>query len=447
MNTGNYIHGQYLNIKGEIDGAIAEVLASAAFINGPQVARFAANLAAYLQAESSVPCASDSSALCSSESSVPCASASNVPRVIPCANGTDALQIAFMALGLEPGDEVIVPAFTYVAPAEAIALLRLVPVLVDVESKNFNIAPASLEQAYSPKTRAVVPVHLFGQCAHIEPIMEWARARGVFVVEDAAQALGARYLEGPYKGQRAGTIGDIGCTSFFPTKTLGCFGDGGALITKDVALAERIKMLTQHGQRTKYFHEVLGCNSRLDTLQAAILDVKLRYLNQFEAARRQAAQYYSCELQGVDGIILPVEEPYSTHVYHQYTLRVLNGRRDELRRHLAAAGISTQVFYPYPVHRQPAFASVARIAGSSTSVAGVFGSSTSVARIAGSSSSVAGMAGLATPPDGSSCSECGGLPVSEQLCREVLSLPLHTELSFEMQHTITQQIKTFYKIT
>jgi len=366
------LKGQYLRIKEEIDAAVMDVLTSSAFIDGPQVARFAAHLAAYL----------------------------GVPHVVPCANGTDALQIAFMALGLTAGDEVIVPAFTYAATAEAAALLGLVPVMVEVDPHNFNLLPCALEKAWSPKTKAVVPVHLFGQCAPMKSIMEWAKARGIFVVEDAAQALGATYLEPPYKGQRAGTIGDIGCTSFFPSKNLGCFGDGGALITKEAEWAARFKMIAHHGQQKKYVHKVLGCNSRLDTLQAAILEVKLNYLDQYEAARYRAAQYYTQGLQDMIGIISPRQESYSTHVYHQYTLRVLNGRRDDLQRHLAASEIPSTIYYPLPLHQQEAFASVARISDS--------------------------------------------LAVSERLCGEVLSLPMHTELTLEVQQKIIKQIRNFF---
>lgn len=359
--------GQYLKIKEEIETAVAEVIASSTFINGPQVTRFASHLADYLA----------------------------VPYIIPCANGTDALQIALMALDLKPGDEVIVPAFTYVAPAEVIGLLGLVPVVVEVDAHNFNMLPLALEDAYSSKTRAVIPVHLFGQCADMDPIMEWAKRRGVYVVEDAAQSLGAKY-----KGQRAGTMGDIGCTSFFPTKNLGCFGDGGALMTKDALLAEKIRMIARHGQRKKYVHEVLGCNSRLDTLQAAILDIKLKYLDDYEHARHQAAQRYSQDLQGIEGVICPLQEPFATHVFHQYTLRVLKGKRNELQRHLAASGIPSMVYYPLPVHRQPAFGSLVRRAGS--------------------------------------------LEVSDQLCGEVLSIPMHTELTPQIQDKITEQIKEFF---
>ena len=325
------LKNQYLKIKNQIDAAIAEVIESSAFINGKQVSDFTEHLSDYL----------------------------NVPYVIPCDNGTDALQIALMALCLAPGDEVIVPAFTYAAPVEVIGLLGLIPVLVDVAPEHFNMLPQTLDRAYSPRTRAVIPVHLFGQCAAMGPIMEWAKKRRVYVVEDVAQSLGAKY-----KGERAGTVGDIGCTSFFPTKNLGCFGDGGAIMTKDARLAEKIKMIAQHGQREKYVHEVLGCNSRLDTLQAAILDVKLKYLDDYERARYRAAQRYTEDLQGIEGLICPVQESYSTHVFHQYTLRILNGRRDELKRRLVASGIPTMVYYPLPVHRQMAFCSLVRRAGS-----------------------------------------------------------------------------------
>ena len=361
------IYGQYLRIKDEVDAAMASVIAATSFINGPQVVRFASHLADYLEA----------------------------PYVIPCANGTDALQIALMALGLQPGDEVIVPAFTYVATAEVIGLLGLIPVMVDVDLDNFNMSTELLDLALSPKTRAVVPVHLFGQCAPMEPVVTWARRRGLFVVEDVAQALGARY-----KGQRAGTIGDVGCTSFFPSKNLGCFGDGGALITKDADLHRRIKMMANHGQQQKYIHEVLGCNSRLDTLQAAVLDVKLKYLDEYEAARNEAAQRYTLALREVDGLICPKHEPYSTHVYHQYTLRVPDGRRDALQRHLASFGIPSAIYYPLPLHKQKAFCSIARASGA--------------------------------------------LVNAERLCGEVLSLPMHTELTPQMQNRIAEKIKIFF---
>ena len=364
------LQGQYLHIKEEIDGAMAEVVASSAFINGPQVARFANTLAAYL----------------------------DVPYVIPCANGTDALQIAFMSLGLKPGDEVIVPAFTYAATAEAAALLHLVPVMADVDLNNFNILPQELDKAWSPKTKAVVPVHLFGQCADMEPILEWAKERGVFVVEDAAQALGTMYAK---SGKRAGTMGDIGCTSFFPSKNLGCFGDGGALFTKDPKLAEQIWMIARHGQREQYLHEVLGCNSRLDTLQAAVLEVKLKYLDTYHVARYTAAQRYTQELKEIEQLICPSEELYSTHVYHQYTLRVGKGLRDGLKRHLADAAIPSMIYYPLPLHQQRAFSSISRVSGS--------------------------------------------LAHTQKLCEEVLSLPIHTELTPEIQQRITQQIKNFFK--
>ena len=393
------LKAQYLNIKDEIDVAMTEVLDNTSFINGRHVEQFAAHLSEYL----------------------------NVPHVIPCANGTDALQIALMALNLQPGDEVIVPAFTYVATAEVIALLRLVPVMVDVHKDNFNINTDLLDTALTPKTRAIVPVHLFGQCANMTPLTHWAQKHKLFIIEDAAQSLGAIYrgelhtppsrtgvLHTPtsqrstsptserctFPPAHAGTIGHIGCTSFFPSKNLGCFGDGGALMTRDTQLAERIKMIANHGQQKKYTHQIVGCNSRLDTLQAAILDVKLKYLDQYAAARYAAAQRYTQALQGIDGLICPKEEPYSTHVYHQYTLRISNGQRDALKNHLAAAGISTAIYYPLPLHQQEAFAPIARTAGK--------------------------------------------LTTSEQLCTEVLSLPMHTELTPQIQNTITSQIQDFF---
>ena len=346
---------QYAARQPELEAAVATVLASGRYINGPEVGLFAQNLADYLQ----------------------------VPFVISCANGTDALQIALMALGLQPGDEVIVPAFTYVATAEVVGLLGLVPVLVDVDPRTFNIDVEALEQAYSPKTKAIVPVHLFGLCADMAPILAWARSKGVYVVEDVAQALGARYLP---EGLFAGTIGDIGCTSFFPTKPLGCFGDGGALFTHNAELAARIKMIANHGQREKYRHEILGCNSRLDTLQAAILNVKLKYIDEDAAARRCWAQAYREALEGLSGLLLPQEAAYSTHVYHQFTLRILNGKRDAVQAALAARGMASVVYYPLALHQQEAFKELGRIPSP--------------------------------------------LKVSEQLCQEVLSLPMNPAVDF-----------------
>ena len=322
------LHGQYMKIKAEIDAAIAEVIDSSAFINGPVVGRFASALAQYTGAR----------------------------HVIPCGNGTDALQIALMALGLKPGDEVIVPAFTYVASAEVIALLGLRPVMVDVDRDTFNTDIRFIEKAITPRTRAIIPVHLFGQSCDMAPILDLAAAHGLYVVEDNAQSLGAVYTFPDGSHRHTGTLGHIGCTSFFPSKNLGCYGDGGALFTDDDILAERIRMTANHGQRVKYHHDLVGCNSRLDTIQAAVLEVKLRHLDDYCEARRTAACRYNEMLQGVDGLELPVETSFSTHVYHQYTLKVADGRRDALKEFLASKGIPSMIYYPLPLHRQKAYA-------------------------------------------------------------------------------------------
>lgn len=288
------LHGQYEHIREEINTAIQEVLDTTAFINGPQVKTFAQHLAEYNQ----------------------------IDHVIPCANGTDALQIALMALGLQPGDEVIVPVHTYVATAEVIALLHLEPIFVDCVADRFTIDVSKIEGKITPRTKAIVPVHLYGQCADMEPLMDIAHRHKLYVVEDTAQAIGATYTFSNGFQQKAGCIGDIGTTSFFPSKNLGCYGDGGALFIRDNELAERARMIANHGQKIKYHHSIVGCNSRLDTLQAAILDVKLKYLDEYSAARNQAAERYDKGLVSVQGIILPQRANNSTHVFHQYTIRV-----------------------------------------------------------------------------------------------------------------------------
>jgi UDP-2-acetamido-2-deoxy-ribo-hexuluronate aminotransferase len=366
------LYGQYLKIKEEIDTAIQEVINSSAFIQGKHVSSFTANLRNFTGAR----------------------------HVIPCANGTDALQIALMALGLQPGDEVIVPAFTYVAAAEVIGLLKLIPVLVDIDYQTFNITADGIGNAVSRKTKAVIPVHLFGQSCNMEEIMAEANKYNLYVVEDNAQAIGARYTFSDGKEQQAGTIGHIGTTSFFPSKNLGCFGDGGAMFTNSDDLAPLLKMIASHGQEKKYYHKVIGCNSRLDTLQAAILDVKLKYLDDYAAHRYQAAQEYTSGLSGIDGLITPEESPFSTHVYHQYTLKVLHGKRDELKNHLAENGIPTMIYYPRTMQEQEAFAPIVRI----------------------------------------------GEPLvnANRLVTEVLSLPIDTEIDEETQNYIIEKIKEYY---
>ena len=365
--------GQYKKIQTEVDAAMSQVINSSAFIYGPQVTEFKTNLERYTGAK----------------------------HVIPCANGTDALQIALMALDLQPGDEVIVPAFTYVAAAEVIGLLRLVPVMVDVDYDSFNVTIDNVKKALSRKTKAIIPVHLFGQSCPMEDIMNFAQKNRLYVVEDNAQAIGAQYTFSDGSTKQTGTIGHIGCTSFFPTKNLGCFGDGGAMMTEDEALAERLRMMTVHGQSKKYYHEILGCNSRLDTLQAAILNVKLQRLDEYSRARQTAAKIYNEGLANIDGLTLPKEMPYSTHVYHQYTLKVKNGKRNALKAYLSEQGVPSMVYYPLPLNEQNAFKGVARAAET--------------------------------------------LDVSKELAASVLSLPMHTELTEEQQNHIITSVKNFFK--
>jgi UDP-2-acetamido-2-deoxy-ribo-hexuluronate aminotransferase len=368
------LQGQYLRIQSEIDSAIKNCIEQAAFIQGPDVKNFAINLANYL----------------------------NVKHVIPVANGTDALQIAMMALELKPGDEVIVPAFTYVATAEVIALLGLTPVWIDVCPNRFSIDVSQLESKITSRTKAIVPVHLYGQCADMEPLMQIAKKHGLYVIEDTAQAIGSKYQYENGNIHAAGTIGNIGCTSFFPSKNLGCYGDGGAMYTNDDALAEKIRMIANHGQKVKYYHDIVGVNSRLDTLQAAILNVKLRYLDEYSSARNKAASYYDNSLNILaDYLSVPVRFDNSTHVFHQYTIRVKNGKRDALKKHLEENGIPTMIYYPVPMHLQKAYMSANIHEGS--------------------------------------------FPVSELLCGEVLSLPMHTELQEDTLTYITQHIKAFFE--
>ncbi len=367
------VRGQYLNIKEEVDTAIQEVIDSCAFINGPKVKSFKANLESYLK----------------------------VNHVIPCANGTDALQIALMAFGLKPGDEVIVPAFTYVATAEVIALLGLTPVMVDVDPYTFNVTADIVKAAITTKTKAVVPVHLFGQVTgDMEEIMELAEEHNFFVIEDNAQAIGADFRAKDGSVHKSGTIGHIGCTSFYPSKNLGCYGDGGAIFTNDEKIGVNIQKIANHGQVKKYHHDVIGCNSRLDSIQAAILDAKLKRLDQYCAARETAASYYDDKLSGIEGLSTPVREKRSSHVFHQYTLREHTGRRDELKNYLKEKGIPSMVYYPVPLYHQEAFKHYAPNIN---------------------------------------------LAVTEQLCREVISLPIHTEMNYEMQDVIIEAVKSFYE--
>lgn len=366
------LRGQYRKIKKEIDRAVLGVIDSAAFINGPAVKSFQANLEKY----------------------------SGAKHVIPCANGTDALQVAMMALGLKPGDEVIVPAFTYVATAEVIALLGLTPVMVDVDPKTFLITPKIFEKAISPKTKAVVPVHLFGQCADVEGLMEIAEKHGIFVIEDNAQAIGADFKMKNGVVKKSGTIGHIGTTSFFPSKNLGCYGDGGAIFTNDDALAANMRMVAHHGESKKYYHAVVGINSRLDTIQAAILEIKLPRLDKYCKARQAVAKAYDKAFRDIKGLQIPARAKNSTHVFHQYTLMVDGGRRDELKAFLEKNGVPAMIYYPVPLYEQLAYAHY--FSGKKP------------------------------------------LPVTEKLSREVISLPIHTEMSKEVLEKIIGTVRAFF---
>ncbi len=362
--------GQYEKIQPEIDKAVLDVIRSSAYINGPEVKAFKAELEAYL----------------------------GVKHVIPCANGTDALQIAMMALGLKPGDEVITADFTYVATAEVIGLLGLVPVLVDVYPDTFDINIEAIEKAITPKTKAIVPVHLFGQCADMDRLMALAKKHNLFVIEDTAQAIGAEYMSADGKTRKAGTIGDVGCTSFFPSKNLGCFGDGGAIFTNDDDLASKMQMICNHGQSTLYYHDVIGVNSRLDSIQAAILRIKLRHLDEYAAARNAAASFYDKALAHPK-IKTPARAKNSTHVFHQYTLQLDGIDRTKLREFLATKNIPAMIYYPVPLHLQKAYLDPRY--------------------------------------------QAGDFPVTEKLCASVISLPMHTELDTETLTYITDSVLEF----
>ncbi|RKE82887.1 DegT/DnrJ/EryC1/StrS family aminotransferase [Chryseobacterium sp. AG363] len=366
------LKGQYLKIKEDIDAGIQECIDNTAFINGPAVKEFQYDFEKYL----------------------------GVKHVIPCANGTDALQIAMMALNLQPGDEIICPAFTYVATAEVIGLLGLKPVMVDVNEDTFDIQLEGLEKYLTPNTKAIVPVHLYGQSADMEQILKFAEKHNLFVIEDNAQAIGSDYTFSDGTVKKTGTIGHIGCTSFFPSKNLGCYGDGGALMTNDDELAFKIRMIANHGQEKKYYHKVLGCNSRLDTIQAAVLKVKLKHLDEYSASRNRMADYYDTNLAGISEIQTPKRAANSTHVFHQYTLRVKNGKRDGLQKYLAEKNIPSMIYYPLPLYKQEAFLQYAK--------------------------------------------EGFSLPVTEQLCKEVISLPVHTEFDQEVLDIIITEIKNYF---
>lgn len=319
--------GQYQHIKETVDASIFEVLNSAAYINGPYVKEFQSDLEKYL----------------------------NVKHVIPCANGTDALQIAMMGLGLEQGDEVITADFTFAATVEVIGLLKLTPVLVDVDADTFNMNIDALKKAITPKTKAIVPVHLFGQCANMEAIMKIAKEHNLFVIEDNAQAIGADYTFSDGTIKKSGTIGNVGTTSFFPSKNLGCYGDGGAIFTNDDDLAHIIRGMVNHGMYKRYYHDVVGVNSRLDSIQAAVLKTKLPLLDSYCDARRKAAEYYSNAFASNPNIITPTTSDFTTHVFHQYTLQITNGKRNELHQHLLDNNIPNAIYYPVPLHAQKAY--------------------------------------------------------------------------------------------
>lgn len=319
--------GQYQKIKPEVDAAIAEILTNTSFINGPAVKQFQQSLEQYL----------------------------GVKHVIPCGNGTDALQVAMMALDLKPGDEVITTSFTFIATAEVIALLKLTPILVDVDKDTYNIDPKAIEKAITPKTKAIVPVHLFGQCADMDAIMGIAKRHKLYVIEDNAQAIGADFTSADGSVKKAGTIGNIGCTSFFPSKNLGCYGDGGAIFTDDDELAKRMRVIVNHGMEVRYYHDTIGVNSRLDSIQAAVLDIKLKHLDEYAEARRYAANYYNKAFAASDKLKTPVTSPFTTHVFHQYTLVTNQVNRQKLMEHLQSKGIASAIYYPVPLHMQKAY--------------------------------------------------------------------------------------------
>lgn len=362
---------QYHKIKPEVDKAVIDVMESTAFINGKAVQDFSANLTAYLGAK----------------------------NTIPCANGTDALQIAMMALGLQPGDEVITPSFTYIATTEVIALLRLTPVFVDVDARTFCMDPAALEKAITPQTKAIVPVHLYGQAAPMEEIMAIAKKHNLYVIEDNAQAIGCDYSFSDGTKKKTGTIGHIGTTSFYPSKNLGAFGDGGAIFTNDDELAAKMKMIANHGQSRQYYHDVVGCNSRLDSIQAAILNIKLKHLDEYAAARRKVADYYDAAFTGNVKITTPFRAAYTNHVFHQYTILLEGANREGLKKYLGENGIPSMIYYPVPGHKQKMFEQF-NVASTR-------------------------------------------LPVTDWLTERVISLPVHTEMDEEQLGFITSKVLEF----
>ncbi|MCP4313874.1 MAG: DegT/DnrJ/EryC1/StrS family aminotransferase [Bacteroidetes bacterium] len=367
------LHGQYLKIKTEVNEAIQNVIDTTAFIRGEDVMAFQNELARYM----------------------------DVPHAVACGNGTDALQVAMMALGLQPGDEVITTPFTFISTIEVIKLLGLIPVLVDVLEDTFNLDPGLLEEAVTSRTRAMVPVHLFGQCVDMDRIMDFARSTGIYVIEDNAQAIGADHTSADGSVRKAGTIGHMGTTSFFPSKNLGAFGDGGALFTRDESFGNQLRSLVNHGMsRERYYYDQVGVNSRLDTVQAAILRIKLKHLDEYHAARQKAAAYYDRALLSLEGVQAPVRSPFSSHIFHQYTIQVDRQCRDDLKQYLNDKGIPSMVYYPVPLHLQGAYSDLG------------YGK--------------------------------GDLPHAEKLSGRVLSLPMHTELEEEQLAYICEQINIFF---
>ena len=362
------LQSQYQRIKQDIDEGIQEVIQSAAFIKGKKVTDFQHHLEQYTGAK----------------------------HVIPVGNGTDALQIALMALGLKPGDEVITPTFTFIATAEVVALLGLTPVVVDVDWDTMNMDMDAVRRAITPKTKAIVPVHLFGQCVEMEALMDLAKEHNLYIIEDACQAIGAQYTFSNGETKQAGTMGHIGCTSFFPSKNLGCYGDGGAIFTNDDELAARMQAIANHGMVVRYHHDMIGVNSRLDSIQAAVLDAKLPHLDEYIAARQQAAEYYDKVFASNEKVLIPCRAPHSTHVFHQYTLRVIGADRDSLREGLAEKGIPAMIYYPVPLHQQKAYLDPRY--------------------------------------------KDGDFPIAERLAACVLSLPMHTELDEEQLEYITSAV-------
>lgn len=366
------LQAQYRQLKSQLDSRLLACIESGAFIQGKEVKTFETDLASYLDA----------------------------PHVIACGNGTDALQIALMALDLQQGDEVIVPSFTFVASVEVIALLGLKPIVVDIDEHTFLMKTEDIEASLSPRTKAIIPVHLFGQCVNMKVLGNIARMRELYVIEDNAQSIGAKCLSPNDQMLMSGTIGDIGCTSFYPSKNLGCYGDGGAIFTRQDDLAQQLRMVANHGMQKRYYHDVIGINSRLDSVQAAVLNVKLPHLDSYNAARQKVAAQYDERLKNIEQVTIPARVPWSEHVFHQYTIRVPDDKRDELQTYLSGHKIPSMIYYPVPMHEQAAFSKVVR------------------RRVS--------------------------LANTEKVCREVLSLPMHPDLPSDQMGFICEKIKAFF---